>query len=99
MLTVLSLFDYTGTWSKPYRDANYDVRQVDIRNGDDVVMIEDLGYPVRGILAAPPCTHFAASGARWWAEKGDDAGDAHPVPPPGPLPLRAGSGTMITLFT
>jgi hypothetical protein len=24
---------------------------------------------VHGILAAPPCTEFAASGARWWATK------------------------------
>jgi len=73
MLTVLSLYDYSGTWSQPYRDAGYDVRQVDIKHGDDVVLIEDLGHPVRGILAAPPCTHLAGSGARWWAEKGVDA--------------------------
>lgn len=73
MMTVLSLFDFTGTWSKPYADAGYDVQRVDIKNGDDVVMVEDLGYPVRGILAAPPCTHLAGSGARWWAEKGDEA--------------------------
>lgn len=31
MLTVLSLFDFTGNWSRPYRDAGYDVRQVDLR--------------------------------------------------------------------
>ena len=73
MLTVLSLYDYTGTWSQPYRDAGYDVRQVDIKHGEDVVLIEDLGHPVRGILAAPPCTHLASSGARWWADKGVDA--------------------------
>jgi hypothetical protein len=28
---------------------------------------------VHGILSAPPCTHFAASGARWWDGKGDAA--------------------------
>lgn len=26
---------------------------------------------VYGILAAPPCTHLARSGARWWKEKGE----------------------------
>jgi len=28
-------------------------------------------FNVHGVLAAPPCTHFASSGARWWAGKGD----------------------------
>lgn len=28
---------------------------------------------VHGILAAPPCTHFSSSGARWWESKGDAA--------------------------
>lgn len=73
MLTVLSLCDYTGNWSRPYRDAGYDVRQVDLQHGDDVRLFEALPYPVRGVLAAPPCTHFAGSGARWWAEKGQQA--------------------------
>jgi hypothetical protein len=70
MLTVLSLCDYTGNWSKPYRDAGYDVRQIDLQHGDDVRLFEALPYPVRGILAAPPCTEFARSGAQWWQGKG-----------------------------
>ncbi|KKM05101.1 hypothetical protein LCGC14_1757540 [marine sediment metagenome] len=28
---------------------------------------------VYGILAAPPCTHLAGSGARWWGQKGEEA--------------------------
>lgn len=72
-MIVLSLCDYTGAWSAPYRGAGYDVRQVDIRNGDDVRLFESLSHPVRGVLAAPPCTHLAGSGARWWKEKGDQA--------------------------
>ena len=31
------------------------------------------GLEVRGILAAPPCTAFSVSGARWWARKGEAA--------------------------
>lgn len=73
MFTILSLCDFTGEWSRPYREANYDVRQVDIRRGQDVRLFEALPYPVRGVLAAPPCTHFAGSGARWWKDKGDQA--------------------------
>lgn len=62
--TILSLCDYTGAWSDPYRDAGYDVIMVDLANGKDVRL---LPYPtgrVHGILAAPPCTHFALSGTR-----------------------------------
>lgn len=29
--------------------------------------------PVFGVLAAPPCTDFASSGARWWNSKGHPA--------------------------
>jgi hypothetical protein len=28
---------------------------------------------IHGILAAPPCTHFARSGCQWWEAKGDVA--------------------------
>lgn len=73
MLTILSLCDHTGNWSKPYRERGYDVVQVDMKAGHDVRLFEALPYPVRGILAAPPCTHLASSGARWWAGKGPDA--------------------------
>lgn len=68
MMTVLSLCDFTGEWSRPYRDAGYDVVQVDLQHGHDVRLLRHVG-PVRGILAAPPCTEFASSGARWWAAK------------------------------
>ena len=73
MMTVLSLCDATGAWSQPYVDAGYDVRRIDLGNGADVRMMQALPYPVRGVLAAPPCTDFASSGARWWAGKGDGA--------------------------
>lgn len=73
MLTVLSLCDRTGQWSEPYRTAGYDVVQVDLAHTTDVRLFEALSYPVRGVLAAPPCTDFASSGARWWAGKGDQA--------------------------
>lgn len=72
---ILSLFDHSGVWSQPYRDAGYDVRQFDLKAGADVRLIkyDDIPRPVHGILAAPPCTDFAVSGARWWADKGEQS--------------------------
>lgn len=67
---ILDLCGGTGAWSKPYKDAGYDVRVIDLKNGDDVRLFEKPRDNVYGILAAPDCTHFAGSGARWWAEKG-----------------------------
>lgn len=72
MLTVLSLCDFTGEWSRPYREAGYVVEQIDIKHGQDVRLMKYCG-PVRGVLAAPPCDHFAGSGARWWKDKGEAA--------------------------
>jgi hypothetical protein len=66
--TILSLCDYSGSWSKPYRDAGYKVIQVDIKHGQDVRLFEFPGQ-VHGILAAPPCTHLASSGARWASQE------------------------------
>lgn len=67
---ILSLCDYSGVWSNPYREAGYKVVQVDIAlDGSDVRLLERVGE-VHGIIAQPPCTAFAASGARWWRGKG-----------------------------
>lgn len=73
MRTILSLCDLTGNWSRPYEEAGYTVVRVDIQSGQDVRMLRHLGEPVWGILAAPPCTHFARSGAWKWAGKGEPA--------------------------
>jgi hypothetical protein len=62
---ILSLCDYTGVWSQPYVDADYEVVRVDLKHGGDVRLMELPDRPVHGILAAPPCTVFANSGARW----------------------------------
>lgn len=62
--TVVSLCDFTGNWSQPYADAGYAVVRVDLQAGQDVRLLEYLGE-AHGVLAAPPCTVFAASGARW----------------------------------
>lgn len=61
-LRVLDLCSGSGNWSLPYRQAGYEVVQVDLPC--DVRFLHFPGK-VHGILAAPPCTVFAGSGARW----------------------------------
>lgn len=73
--TILSLCDYSGNWPYFYKKYGYNVVQVDLKLGQDVQLMKltDLPQDVWGILAAPPCTHLAVSGARWWANKGEGA--------------------------
>lgn len=75
--TILSLCDYSGVWSKPYRDAGYYVAQVDLDfNGLDVTDLHfQNGWAVLepwGVLAAPPCTCFCRPAARWWNRQDSD---------------------------
>jgi site-specific DNA-cytosine methylase len=75
--TILSLFDASGEWARPWQEAGYDVHTFDIQTGEDIndfsaeYLLEN-GYGdlnIWGILAAPPCTDFASSGAQFWAKK------------------------------
>lgn len=34
---IISLFDYSGAWSKPYKDNGFEVKQIDIKNGIDIL--------------------------------------------------------------
>lgn len=60
---ILSLCSGTGAWEKPYVDAGYNVIPVTLPDND--VRTYQPPDNVYGILAAPPCTMFASSGARW----------------------------------
>lgn len=74
---VLSMFDRTGQWSLPYAEAGYHVITLDLEPAGgaphpnrhhvqgNAALYEPPPFRVHGILAAPPCTYFAASGARW----------------------------------
>lgn len=68
---ILDLCAGTGAWSKPYKDAGYDVRLITLPAHD--VRLYQPPEDVYGILAAPPCTHLSGSGARWWKDKGEAA--------------------------
>jgi len=54
---ILDLCGGTGSWSKPYREAGYDVRLVTLP--DYNVLTYEPPENVYGILAAPPCTEFS----------------------------------------
>lgn len=55
---ILDLCGGTGSWSRPYREAGYDVRVITIPDYD-VKTYNLPNEPVYGILAAPPCTMFS----------------------------------------
>lgn len=85
MKTLLSLFDYTGNWARPFAEGGWNVILWDIKHTCDLYStfkdindacadyfyehIFDNYGTVDGILAALPCTDFAISGARWFKEK------------------------------
>ncbi|MGN7869540.1 PLxRFG domain-containing protein [Paracoccus sp. 22332] len=82
---VLSLFDLTGSWSKPWEEAGYQVYRFDIQDDPEVGDVNNFsteffgdwfgdfdGQDIYAILAACPCTDFASSGARHFAAKDKD---------------------------
>ena len=54
---ILDLCGGTGSWSRPYKEAGYDVRVITLPEYD----VRNYVPPknVHGILAAPPCTEFS----------------------------------------
>ncbi|MDR1702343.1 MAG: hypothetical protein LBR56_06165 [Sporomusaceae bacterium] len=54
---ILDLCGGTGSWSKPYQAAGYDVRLITLPDNDVRLYTPPDG--VYGILAAPPCTEFS----------------------------------------
>lgn len=55
---ILDLCGGSGSWSKPYQDAGYDVRIITLPEHDVRTFHWD-GPQVYGILAAPPCESFS----------------------------------------
>lgn len=79
---ILSLCDLTGNMVRPWQEAGYECMIVDIQHPDgyrregklwrvgmDVLKFQP-PEEVELVFAFPPCTHLAASGARWWSVKG-----------------------------
>lgn len=70
MDVVFCLYEYSGTFANLYRQSGYQVEAVDLLLGRDILSFDYKQYKnVVGVISHPPCTEFAGSGARWWAEK------------------------------
>jgi hypothetical protein len=76
-MIILDLCGGTGSWSKPYRDAGYDVFVVDedyILSPDICCTVQEFNRrrpalgKIQGILAAPPCRVFTRASSRNWPE-------------------------------
>lgn len=73
---ILDLCGGTGSWSKPYREAGYDVKVITHPMHDVFTYTEykDFIEKVHGVLMAPTCTHFSL--ARTTAKTPRDLGEA-----------------------
>lgn len=69
---ILDLCGGTGAWSRPYVEAGYDVRVITMPDYDIVKVCIQEFPKCHGVFAAPPCDHFAVSGAQYWKEKDGD---------------------------
>ncbi len=82
---LLSLCDFSGSWSRPFLSAGWEVTRLDIAYPAGAGVAPDgawlIGADVRtwqncqrydAILAAPPCTCFCRPAARWWSRQDAD---------------------------
>jgi len=77
MNLLISLYDYTGNWSRPYDENGWNVIQVDIKHGIDILewRYQDILIPPCStvvMLIAQPCTDYALSGAKHFKRKDAD---------------------------
>lgn len=95
MKTLLSLFDYSGQWAKPFTDKGWNVILWDIKHESNSFdthsnildastdyfyeYIFDNFGTIDGIIAAVPCTDFAVSGARWFKQKDENGSTAKSI--------------------
>lgn len=63
---LISLYDHSGNASRPYREAGWNIIQVDIKNGIDIMTWDYSGiFADRiGIIIMQPCTCYALCGNR-----------------------------------
>lgn len=70
MKTAFCLFEHSKVFANLLRDSGYNVVSVDLKLGIDIMEFDYKQYHnVEIIIAHPPCTEFAVSGARWWQNK------------------------------
>ena len=81
-MRILVACEYSGTVRDAFRALGHDAMSCDLLPTEkpgphyqgSVVDILDDGWDM--MIAHPPCTHLAVSGARWWKDKRDEQGVA-----------------------
>lgn len=74
---IISLCDYTGIFTKPWRDAGYEAIHIDPQREDNGTILEMmpvirdavLSGQVKFVAGFPPCTDVAVSGSRHFNSK------------------------------
>lgn len=82
-MKVLVACEYSGAVRQAFRNAGHDAWSCDLLPSDEFSMFH-LQTDVRNVLnegwdlmvAHPPCTHLAVSGARWFKEKKQEQEEA-----------------------
>lgn len=84
-MRVLVACEYSGRVRQAFRAIGHDAWSCDLYepaedgsqwhiSGDAVKAAYDGGWDL--MIAHPPCTHLAVSGARWWKDKADEQKEA-----------------------
>lgn len=76
---IISLCDYTGIFTQPWRDAGYKAIHIDPQRDDNGTILEMIPVIREAVLSGrvafvagfPPCTDVAVSGSRHFAAKRD----------------------------
>lgn len=70
MKKAMVLFEQSGVFANLLKNEGYEVILCDLELGIDILTFDYKQYKdVDIIIAHPPCTEFAVSGARWWKGK------------------------------
>ena len=82
-MRVLIACEFSGTVRRAFRALGHDAWSCDLlpaEDGDGCHLQGDcrewtgIGWDL--LIAHPPCTHLAVSGARWWVDKAEEQEDA-----------------------
>ena len=81
-MRVLVACEFSGVVRDAFRAAGHDAWSCDLLPGErpgphirgDVLDVLDWGWQL--MVAHPPCTHLAVSGARWFKQKQNEQGEA-----------------------
>ena len=82
-MRVLVACEFSGTVRQAFRDLGHDAWSCDLppEDGSEFAYQTDVRYAIHFkpwdlMIAHPPCTHLAVSGARWFKEKATEQAEA-----------------------